>query len=177
MENLTVNEVYSQGLFDAAGEIGQAESLGEALKAVVSVLEMHPELFELLKTPVLPLEARRALARQVFDGRIPAEVLNFLYVLIDKRRIGQIRHILRAYDTLLDEKRAITKGVVYAAVPLSEAQVAGFERETGRLLKKTVQLACEIDTRLIGGVKIYVDGKLIDASIRGRLDSLKEQLL
>ena len=177
MENLTVNEVYSQGLFEAAGEIEQAEFLGQSLKSVVSALEMHPELFELFRTPVLPLKERRALARQVFEGRIPTEVLNFLYVLIDKRRIGQIRHILRAYDALIDEKRAVTKGIVYAAVPLTEAQVSGFERETGRLLNKTVQLTCEMDAQLIGGVKIYVDGKLIDASIRGRLDSLKEQLL
>jgi F0F1-type ATP synthase delta subunit len=61
-------------------------------------------------------------------------------------------------------------------VPLTAAQVAKFEEETGKLLSKNVELVNETDHALIGGVSIFIDGKHIDASIRRRLDDLREQI-
>jgi F0F1-type ATP synthase delta subunit len=60
---------------------------------------------------------------------------------------------------------------------LSAEQLARFEKETGRLLRRNVKLEPVIDARLIGGVRIYVDGKFIDASIRRKLDDLKETIM
>jgi ATP synthase F1 delta subunit len=104
-------------------------------------------------------------------------LLNFIYILIDKHRIGQIRSIAKAFNRLADEREGVVKGDIYSVVELSEEQLARFEEETGKLLNKRVKLRNERDTSLIGGVRLYIDGKLIDASVRGRLNNLKERMV
>jgi ATP synthase F1 delta subunit len=66
---------------------------------------------------------------------------------------------------------------VYSAVALSEERLDRLAAETGKLLGRNVRLDNLIDGSVIGGVKIYIEGKLIDASVRGRLDTLKEQVM
>ncbi|MDR1953564.1 MAG: ATP synthase F1 subunit delta [Clostridiales Family XIII bacterium] len=177
MDNLTVAAVYGEGLFEAASDIGDVEGLRRELEAIERVLSDYPAFFALLKTPTLSAEQRKASAEKVFAGRVSKELLNFLYVLIDKRRIGQIRGIVKAFDRLADEREGVVKGDLYSVVELTEDQIERFEQETGKLLNKRVKLQNERDASLIGGVRIYIDGKLIDASVRGRLNSLKEKLL
>ncbi|MDR0357335.1 MAG: ATP synthase F1 subunit delta [Clostridiales Family XIII bacterium] len=177
MENLTADAVYGEGLFGAASDIDNVEGIGRELKVVADIFREYPMFFNLLKTPTLPTEDRRAVAERVFEGRISEELLNFLRILIDKRRIGCIRGIAKAYERLSDEREGFAKGLIYSAVMLTEEQIGRFEEETGKLLKKRVRLRNEQDASLIGGVRIYIDGKLIDASVRGRLDSLRESIL
>ena len=65
---------------------------------------------------------------------------------------------------------------MYSAVPLSRSTLAKFEAETGKLLQKKVRLENEIDKSLIGGVRIFADGKMIDASVRARVSALIETI-
>jgi ATP synthase F1 delta subunit len=113
----------------------------------------------------------------VLDGKVAPELINFLYVLIDKRRIGSYDGVVRTFNILVDKKDGLTKGRVVSAVPITDEQLAKLEQQTADLLKINVSLAPEVDPSLIGGVRIYVSGKLIDASIRKKLDEMKELLL
>jgi ATP synthase F1 delta subunit len=171
-----VDAVYGEGLFEAASDIGRIGEIGKELERVEAALREFPPLFELLRTPTLSVEDRKAVAEKVFSGIVSRELLNFIRVLIDKRRIGRIRDIARVYGRLSDDREGIVKGDIRSAVALTEDQIGQFERETGKLLKKRVKLRNETDASLLGGVRIYIDGKLIDASVRGRLDSLKERI-
>jgi ATP synthase F1 delta subunit len=104
-------------------------------------------------------------------------MINFLLVLIDKGRVGHLRRIVREYELLLHESLGFSKGVIYSVVPLSEAQLASFEEKTGNLIGKKVKLDNRIDQNLIGGVRIFVEGRLIDASVKKRLSDLKETMM
>jgi ATP synthase F1 delta subunit len=177
MGNLTVDAVYGEGLFEAAFDIGNVEGIGTELDEILQVFREYSSFFELLRAPTVPIEERKAVAEKVFEGRISNELLNFIRILIDRKRIGQIRGIAKAYRRLADEREGVVKGKIYSAVDLSEDQIARFEEETGKLLKKRVKLRNETDVSLLGGVRVYIDGKLIDASVRGQLDSLKERMI
>ncbi|NLD11251.1 MAG: ATP synthase F1 subunit delta, partial [Clostridiales bacterium] len=83
---------------------------------------------------------------------------------------------VRQYCDIFDEETGIGEGVIYSAVKLTDAQMKKFQEETGRFLQKNVMLRNKVDTSLIGGVKIFVDGKIVDASLRSRLDKLAEQI-
>jgi ATP synthase F1 delta subunit len=177
VENLTVNDVYGEALYEAATALGKTDEFIDAVRVMRDVFKQQPDFFLLLRTPSIAPGERKELAAKVFGGRVPPELLNFIYVLLDKRRIGQFAGITSAFEKKADAKEGISTGRIESAAELSAEQLARFEKETGRLLRRNVKLDPVVDARLIGGVRIYVDGKFIDASIRRKLDDLKETIM
>jgi ATP synthase F1 delta subunit len=177
LENLTVGSVYGTALYEAARDLGKTDEFLDAAKLMAEMFRNNPEFFLLLRTPSIAPAERRELARKVFDGRVPKELLNFIYVLIGKRRIGQFIGIVGAYEKAVNAFEGVSKGTIESAAPLSADQISRFETETSKLLRKNIKLEPIANERLIGGVRIYVDGKLIDASIRRKLDELKEKII
>jgi len=177
MENYNVNDVYGTALYEASSELWKTSEFRGALSDIDNVFKEFPEFFQLLKTPAMPASQRKESAQNVMGGKIPDEILNFIYILIDKRRIGQFKGIVKIFEKKVDQAEGITKGRIVSASPLTEKQIKSFEEQTSKLMKLNVTLMPETDKTIIGGVRVYVEGKLIDASIRKKLDDLKEQLL
>jgi len=163
-------------LFEASKELGKTGEFREVLDSLNLIFSENPLFFNLLRSPAVAAQDRQQAAREVLKGKVPDEILNFLYVLIGKKRIGQYRGIVKAFEKLADREDGVTKGRIFSAMPLEKNQVERFEEQTGKLMKMNVALEADVDPSLIGGVRIYVEGKLIDASIRKRLDDMKEQL-
>jgi ATP synthase F1 delta subunit len=177
VENLTVDDVYGTALYGAAADLEKTGEFLDAIKMMADLFKSHQAFFLLLRTPSLSPSERKDLVRTVFDGRIPGELMNFLYVLLDKRRIGQFAGIAKAFEKAVNTHEGVSKGTIESAMALTEEQLTKFESETGKLLSRNVKLEPEINPALIGGVRIYIDGKLIDASIRRKLDELKAKII
>jgi ATP synthase F1 delta subunit len=176
MEALTAYHTYGQALFDAARDVGRIDVIGEEYKAVRKVFSDNPALKKLFLVPTVPASKKKAVARNVFEGRISPELLNFICILIDKRRTGAFDGIGAEYERLVWERDGLTKGVLYSVLPVGGERLKAFEEKAGAALGKNVKLENRIDETLIGGVKIYVDGKLIDASVKSRLEHLKQRI-
>ena len=176
MEKLTVALTYGQALFDAAKDKGIINEVGEEYKAISLIFAENPMLKKLFSIPTIPVQDKKTVAKEVFGGRISQELLNFICILIDKRRIGAWDGIGRQYEKLVLEKDGLTKGILYSVVPVDKARLEAFENKTGAALDKQVKLENRIDESLIGGIRIYVDGKLIDASVKARLENMKQRM-
>ena len=176
METLTVDNTYGKALFDAASERGKIDEIGDEYKAVSEILKDNPLLRKLFLTPTVSATAKKEVARKIFSGRITDELVNFICVLIDKRRIGAWDGIGKQYEKFVWERDGLTKGIIYSVVPLDAKQMKSFQDKAGETLGKNVRLENRIDESLIGGVKIYVDNKLIDASVKSRLDVMKQRI-
>jgi ATP synthase F1 delta subunit len=177
MEKLTVDVVYGTGLFEAAMDLDMIGEVSAETEVILEAFKENPEFPELMRSPSLSGDDKKDVLLKVFEGKISTPTLNFLCILVDKGRIGRLRAIVKAFEDLTDERNGITKGDIYSAIPLSEEQLKKFEEETGRLLHKNVRLISILDKSIIGGVRIYVDGKVIDASVKNRLENLKQSLL
>ncbi len=103
--------------------------------------------------------------------------MNFLYVMIDKGRTKHFERAIKVYKELLDKEEGLAYGKIFSVKPLSADKLQKFEKETGKLLQEKVKLENEIDTNLIGGIKILIDGKVIDASLRKRLEDLSNTII
>ena len=101
---------------------------------------------------------------------------NFLRVLIDKRRTASYSRIAREYGKLVDESLGLSVGTVVSAIPLSDEQLNSFAEKTGKLLRKNIKLSNKVDPSILGGVKIFIEGKVIDASIRKQLQDLEGRI-
>ena len=169
MAELTVDLTYGQALFEAAQECNKVDVFAEEGRAMVDIFRNEPEFLEFIASPVHAAAEKK-------EGRVSQELVNLLYVLIDKGRAKHFERIIKRYLELLDESHGFSRGTIYSVAPLTDAQLASIEEQTGKLLKKQVKLENLIDATIIGGIKVYVEGKMIDASIQKRLISLAETL-
>lgn len=173
---LIVAMTYGKALFDAAMELDKIEEILEEIEQIDKIFKQETEYVELLSTPAIPMAEKKAMVRNVFEGRICTEVLSLLYILIDKNRISHFHPIVKEYLKQNDRYRGQAYGKIYSAVPLTEKQIADFEIQAGKLLGEKIQLKNKVDASLLGGVKLLVDGKLIDGSIRCQLEALGRNL-
>ena len=176
MEKLTVDLTYGHALFNAAKERGKIYEIKEEFDAVSEIFAENPLLKKLFGVPTVTVREKKAVAEKVFGGWISQELLNFIFILIDKRRIGAWEGIGKEYERLVWEKDKHARGVLYSVVPIEGEKLKAFEFKTDAMIGKRIQLENRIDKSLIGGVKIYVDGKLIDASVRTRLENMKQRI-
>ncbi|MCR5482215.1 MAG: ATP synthase F1 subunit delta [Clostridia bacterium] len=177
MAELAVAMTYGEALFQAASELGKRDLILEEANQVVEILKAEPELQAFINTPVVaPAEKKKVLAN-IFKDEICEELQNYLFVLVDKGRARYFADTIKVYKELLNAEEGVSYGKIVSVKPLAQERLERFEEETGKLIKTKVKLENETDPRLIGGVKIFIEGKIIDASIRTKLDNLAETIL
>jgi ATP synthase F1 delta subunit len=173
MAELTVEITYGNALFEAAKDLNKVDTILDELKEISGIFERDPDFNEFLNTPVISGPEKKQVVEQVFSGHISRETLNFLMVLIDKRRMASFNRIVNEYQKLINQEQGISLGTVYSVEPLTDIQLSSFEEKTAKLLKKNVKLVNKTDAFLLGGIKIFIEGKVIDASVRKQLQDLE----
>lgn len=176
MAELTIEMTYGSALYQAAQELGKEKQILEESQALIGVLKDSPDLQSLLDNPTVSPKEKKEVVQKIFEGRICDELLNLLYVLLDKRRARNFSSIIKTYKNLMDKEQGVSYGKIFSVHPLNAARLKEFEEETSKLLRTRVSLENETDRSLIGGVKIFVEGKVLDASLRTRLLDLGETI-
>ncbi len=177
MAELTIDMTYANALFQAAQDVDKVNLILEEGKAMVEVFHREKEFFHFFNDPTIPAAEKKTALKKIFEDRICIEHLNLLYVLVDKGRTKHYPRIMDSYEKLIAQAEGYAKGDIYSVQPLSEEQRIKFEEQTGKLLQENVKLENKIDASLIGGVKILIDGKMLDASLKKRLDDMRSKLL
>ena len=176
MAELAVDLTYGEALREAAEDVGKQQEILEEGQQIVEILRNEPDLKAFIDYPAISADEKKKVLTEIFEGKICQELMNFLYVLIDKRRAGRFERIIKVYRDLLEKEEGVSYGTVYSVEKLSDDRIAQLEEQTSRLLRMKVKLENEIDPKLIAGVKILVEGKIIDASYRKRFEELASQL-
>lgn len=176
MAESVVSLTYGTALFEAAKETEKEEILLRELEIFNEILRADAEIGEFLNSPAIMGEEKKKIIDKTLGENFSEEMKNFLYVLIDKGRTSEIGKIHKQYIRLYDAERGAAEGEIFSAMPLSEERILRFEEEMTKLLRKNIKLKNTVDKSLIGGVKIQVDGKMIDKTLRADLDSLLKDL-
>ena len=169
------DRVYARALFDAARDEGRLEPVREQLAQVVAAESEVPQLRELLRNPQLDPRVRSATLEELLAGS--DELLrNFLLLLVDKARAGQLEEIAREFERMVAEHEGIVHAELTTAIELSDEEardlLGRIEQSTGRKVEATRK----VDPSLIGGIVLQVGSHRLDASVRGRLDRLRREL-
>lgn len=152
-------------------------AVGEQLRQVQAVIEPAGDLRNVLLSPAVPPSRKRAvLAKLLAPLGLYKQVLNFLFVVIDHRRVQDIPSIVEAYGALLDQQLGVVRADVVSARPLAEAQQASLETQISRLAGKQAKLKFSTDPDLLAGVVARIGSTVYDGSVRGQLDRLRTKL-
>jgi len=171
-----VDRVYARALFEAAQEKGRLEPVRDQLEQVVTAAAEVPELRELLRNPQLDPRARAAALEDVLAGG--DELLrNFLLVLVDKGRIGELEEIAQEFERLVAASEGVLSAELTTAIELSDDDERRLLQQIEDASGRKVEATRHVDPGLIGGIVLQVGSHRLDASVRGRLDRLRRALV
>lgn len=158
---------------DIATEEKAVEEYRASLDAIAAAFA--GDFLRILGDPSSPLERRLGAAEAATKGQ-PRPVASLVSMLVQRGRLGLIAVIASAYGDLADELAGIAKARITTAVPLPEAQRTSFIGRLEKTTGKKIKAEFEVEPALIGGATVQVGDHLIDASLRAKLDALREQL-
>lgn len=173
---LEVAMIYARALYGAATDNGCAAEIRDEILQIDHIFRDETDFQKVMANPAISVVKKRDMLKNVFKGRIHRELLNFMYVLVDKGRFYGLHKMIKFYYDLDDEARGEGYGIVYSVCPLDETQIGRFEDEVSKLFRKKIHLNNKIEKKLIGGVRLLVEGKFLDASMAGRLDQIAEKI-
>ena len=170
----TTSREYAGALFELAVQGGCTKETSEGLETVVSALLQMPEYRALLASPAISKKERLAALDTAFRGKIPDILLAILRMMVSRGHISALNGMARDYDELARGYQGESMAVVTSAVPLKEAETVALRAKLEKKLGRRVTLQCREDPELIGGIRVEVDGRIIDGSVRNKLEEIKE---
>jgi F-type H+-transporting ATPase subunit delta len=169
------HRTYANALFEAAKEKGRLERVREELREFVDAVDQIRELRELLLNPQLD-SADKVDALSAILAEADELVRNFLLLVAEKGRAGELDEIAREFEALVAAEEGILEVQLTTAVELSEEDASKLldriEQVSGRRLRATRQ----VEPELIGGFVLRAGSHRADASVRGRLEGLRREL-
>jgi F-type H+-transporting ATPase subunit delta len=168
--------IYARALFDAAKDRDRLARVREDLADFVAAVDEVPELRALLRDPVLDPKEKADALDSILDG-VDELVRNFLLLVAEKNRTAQIEEIVREFDRLVAAEERRLEVELTTAFELSDKEaktiVAQIEKASGRQVDATRS----VDPDLIGGLIVQAGSMRVDASVRGRLNRLRQDLV
>ena len=165
---------YGTALFMVACETEEKKRYADALEGIKKTLESYPEYTELIASPGIPLTERLDVIDRTFSQSVPEHVLSYLKLLCEKGRISCLKESIDEYKALLDESERISKVKVTSATPLTDEEKRKLVSKLEQKEKRKVSAEYFVDSALLGGLIVEVDGKIMDGSVRQRLHDVKE---
>jgi F-type H+-transporting ATPase subunit delta len=165
---------YASALFELAAEEKATEEIGRQLNIFQSAIDQSDDLRRVVRSPVFSaadqVAAMTAVAGQLGIG---GTALNFLKLAAKNRRLSALPDMVKAYATLLATSKGEIAGEVTSAEPLSDAQLNDLKAALKSSLGRDVALSTRVDSSILGGLIVKVGSRMMDNSLKTKLQSLK----
>ncbi len=177
MRDETVARNYAETLLEVAERHEGLEPFGEGIEVVARLIEENSGFRTFLETPRIAATDKKKVLRTAFGEQLPVTLLNFLFVLIDRRRQRLLREIASEYHTLVDERMNRERVDVTVAHTLDDPTVTLLEERLTGLLGRQAIARMRVKPRILGGVVVRAGDTIYDGSLRRRLDDMRRSLL
>lgn len=167
---------YAKALFDILLEKNKIGSILHEFVVIASTIDNDNDFIRLLEHPKITKDEKKSVVDQVF-GRIDKTLKHFLYVLIDNHRLQNIYAIYLAYCDLYNEFNQVLEVKAYTAIPLDTSRIEQLETQLSKKYNQKVIVANEMDTSIIGGIRLVVNNEVFDHTISNHLSNLKNYVL
>jgi F-type H+-transporting ATPase subunit delta len=171
-----VHRTYARALFDAAQERGRLEQVSTELRDFVAAFDDVPELRNVLRNPELDPATKAGLLDELL-GEADELLRNFLRLTAEKGRIGDIEEIAKEFERLQAELERRLTVELTTAYELSDDEAGGIIKTIEEASGRKVEATRRVDENIIGGLILQAGSLRVDASVRGRLERLRRELV
>ncbi|HAK18448.1 MAG TPA: ATP synthase F1 subunit delta [Lachnospiraceae bacterium] len=170
------SDLYGQSLYDLASSENLADDILCQMQTVRQLFTENPDYVRLLTEPSIPKKQRLALLDEAFGSDMQPYLLNFLKILVENGMVRDFGGCCRRYTALYNADRGIAQAEVTSAVPLSGQQLERLRAKLEEISGKKIQLQPKVDPSVLGGLRVSLEGKLLDGTVKGRLDDLRRKV-
>jgi F-type H+-transporting ATPase subunit delta len=167
---------YAAALYEAALESERLAELGSELDGFLAAVRELPKLRAILGDPAIDLQKKVELLGDLLAGADPL-LRNFMRLLAEKNRLGELEEIVREFGLLVDAGAQRLRVVLTTARELEDGEVERLVARIEETAGRQVEARRQVDPALIGGLIVQAGSLRLDASVRGRLEKLRQELV
>lgn len=176
MLNKSVARRYAEAFFSIAREANKIDEYQAELEKIIASIAEVEGMKEYLDHLLIPAREKKDLVQKIFGDQVSQMTMNFLFMIIDKKRESYLEFICREYVEMADESRNIKKAELYAAREVPQQELDALEEKLSASTGKKVILKLTVDPTLLGGAKIRMGDQIVDGTAAKKLQMLKEKL-
>ncbi len=165
---------YALALYAVAEGKGKVEEYLNDLKEIVSLIKNDDEFLKVIKYPKISTSTKKDMFIRIFKGKIDEELLAFLLILIEKKRILFIEENLKEMEKIHLERNNTLLAEVKTVIPLVEIERENLRTKLANMYDKKIVFEEKLDKKIIGGVYIRVGDDVIDGTVKNRLEEMKK---
>ena len=169
---------YAQALFDLAKESKSADKVAADLTTFQTLIDESADLRRFLRSPAFSAqEQERALGSLLNKAGIAGTAANFLKLVAAKRRLFALPDMIRDYHTLNDSEKGLTRAEITVAEPLKDAYVLELKDALAKVSGSSgVSMHVTVDPAIIGGMIVKLGSRMLDASLRTKLNMIRTRM-
>ena len=167
---------YANGLFSIALEENKVDLYRKRIKMIKDVFEENDDFLHLLSSCFISNKEKDEIIDKVFKSE-EEYIRNFIKIIFINKRGNCLIKILNEFIKTCNENLNIKDGVIYSVNKLSNEQIEKIQESLSTRLNCKVELTNSLDEKLLGGVKVSIEDKIFDGSIKNKLEKLKESLI
>jgi F-type H+-transporting ATPase subunit delta len=167
---------YAEAAFQVAERDGTVDAWRRELQDAATIIAV-PAIGHTLADPSVALETRHATVEETFARVASRPVLNLIQLMLRRGRIEDLPHVAAEFRRLDNVRQGITIATATSAAPLSADDLAALTHRLEAFTGGKIELDVKVDPSLLGGLVVQVGDRLIDGSVRGRLERLRNQLV
>lgn len=168
---------FSYGMFQLAKESNEVENFKKQIQDLLIVLNENQSWVDLMSSFSIEQHEKRSLIDQAFKANYHPYIINFLKIVVDKKRFYAITTILNDFIKLCNNDAGIVSGVVYSNEFLERDMIIQLEQSFSQKLDKKITLENHIDRTLIAGARVEIDHKVYDNTLKSKLAQLRNEML
>ena len=177
MTSETIARNYAATLFELAQRHEGLEAFAGGIDTVVGLLDQNPSFRLFLETPRIADEDKKKLLKKVFGQLLPRSLLNFILVMVDKRRQRLLGLVAEEFHALLDEHMGRTHVTVTVARQIDPGVLEELSGKLSALLGQEAILHIRVKPEILGGVHLKTGDTVYDGTLRRRIKQLRRQLV
>lgn len=174
-EIATIARPYAEAAFRQAEEQGRLAQWQEALELLAAAVE-NEQMAAYIAHPALSSKQKAELLEAVLSESSTAEMRHFIALLAENGRLAILPAIAQSFAQLKASAEGVREAVIQSAYPLDEAQTRALLPVLEKHFQGRLRPRIEVDPELIGGVRVLVGDQMLDASVRGKLEAMKNAL-
>ncbi len=166
---------YAEAALEIADRDGSIEAWRTALQAATDALG-GDDIARVLANPALPFEGRRAIVERVLGDTVTGPPRNLVLLLVRRGKSELLPAVAREFLRLYERRAGIVEATVTSAAPLADAELSALRERLAGIAGGRLELTLQVDPTILGGVMVRLGDRLIDGSVRGRLERLRTRL-
>jgi F-type H+-transporting ATPase subunit delta len=166
---------YAEAVFQIAQRDGTVEQWLEQLDRVAAAVT-DEQVVRRLEDPAVPFAERHAAFRALFRTSMLDPLYSLLAIVLRRRRLELLPGIAREYRSLYNRQQGIVEATATSAAELDQGEVQALRERLEKMTGGRVELRLAVDPALLGGVQVRMGDQLLDGSVRGRLERLRERI-